>query len=216
MRGDAARDLSRGARSFSRCLLLEPRVLVMSPLYTSWRQVPGALFLVAFGGVFLYFLMPEIIANFASVHWMQTSCTILSSGADRDRTVRSDPHAQETVYRVNVRYSYRVGGREFESTPYRFVDPFTDNQAAVEGAAARYSVGAVVSCYVDPADSTQAVLDRRLSPFMLIALLPGAITGLGVWSLVDVCAEPLRKRRRGRTWDNDRQHGTDIPHGSRR
>jgi len=49
-----------------------------------------------------------------------------------------------------------------------------------------------VSCYVNPNNPTQAVLDRRLSPFMLIVLLPGAIAGLGMWQLAEVGVEIVR------------------------
>jgi hypothetical protein len=164
-------------------------------LYSPWRRAGGALFLIVFGGVFLYFLVPEVVANFASARWTQRSCTILSSAADRERQITHDTTANEMLYRTSVRYSYQVGTRRFESTRYRFIDPFTDNRAAVESAAATYSAGAVVPCYVDPDDPTQAVLDRRLSPFMLIALLPGAIAGLGLLTLANVGIEAVKQLR---------------------
>ena len=96
------------------------------------------------------------------------------------------------MYRLDVRYSYRTAAGPRESTRYRFIDPFTDNQAAVEAAAARYPAGTEAACYVDPDDAANAVLDRRLSPFMLLALLPAAIAAFGAWSLVEVLIDIAR------------------------
>ena len=176
----------------------DPTIPARLHLSSRWQRAGGALFMILFGGVFLYFLVPELLANFASARWTQTSCTVLSSAADRERQITHDVTASETLYRTSVRYSYRVGAQRFESTRYRFIDPFTDNKSAVESAAATYFVGAVVSCYVDPDDPTQAVLDRRLSPFMLIVLLPGAIAGLGLWTLANVGIEAVKGSRPSR------------------
>jgi hypothetical protein len=156
-----------------------------------WRRGGGGLFLVLFGGVFLYFLVPEILANLAAASWTPASCTILSSGVTTQES--RDGEERQTLYRVDVRYAYDAAAGRLESTRYRFVDPFTDNRAAAETAAARYAAGAVVPCFVDPDDSAQAVLDRRLSPFMLIVLLPAAIAGLGLWSLLGIAVETVRE-----------------------
>lgn len=44
-----------------------------------WRRAGGGVALLLFGGVFLYFLVPEILANLTAVDWTLTSCRILSS-----------------------------------------------------------------------------------------------------------------------------------------
>ena len=159
-----------------------------------WRRVGGGLFLLSFGGIFLYFLVPEIVANIAAAHWTLSSCRILSSGvlSQESRDAEDSQRRQETLYRLNVTYSYDPAAGRQQSTRYRFVDPFTENRSAAESAAVRYYPGAIVSCYVDPNNPTQAVLDRRLSPFMLIVLLPGAIAGLGFWQLAEVGVEIVR------------------------
>jgi hypothetical protein len=97
------------------------------------------------------------------------------------------------LYRVDVRYVYQAAGDRYESTRYRFVDPFTDNGSAVETAVARFGPGAVVPCFVDPDDPRQAVLDRRVSPFLLIVLLPAAIADLGLWEVAGVGVEFWRR-----------------------
>jgi hypothetical protein len=161
-------------------------------LYGRGQRAGGAVFLTLFGGLFLYFMLPEIVASLTAANWTPATCTILSSAVGRQRS--TDREALDTLYRLEVRYAYQASGTRHESTRYRFIDPYTDNSAAVQGAVARYHVGAAVSCYVDPADASQAVLDRRLSPFMLVALLPGAIFGLGLWSLISIGLETVRGR----------------------
>lgn len=154
------------------------------------RRVGGGLFLVLFGGIFLYFLAPEIVANVAAAGWNTTSCSILSSRVATEESQHAGE--RETLYRVDVRYSYEVAGHRYESTRYRFIDPFTNGRGSAETAVARNAPGSVVPCYVDPDAPRNAVLDRRLSPFMLIVLLPAAITGLGLWTLAGIGVEMLR------------------------
>ena len=154
------------------------------------RRLGGGLLVTAFGGLFLYFLLPEILSNLAAANWTLTPCTILSSRVGSEET--HDGDERRTLYRLDVRYSYRSATGRRESTRYRFIDPFTDNRAAVEAAAARYVAGAETTCYVDPDDSANAVLDRRLSPFMLIVLLPAAIAALGLWNLVELLIDVWR------------------------
>ena len=48
-----------------------------------WRRVGGALLLLLFGGIFLYFLVPEIARNLAAAGWDSVFCIVLSSGIAR-------------------------------------------------------------------------------------------------------------------------------------
>ena len=51
---------------------------------------------------------------------------------------------------------------------------------------------AAVTCYVNPEDPANAVLERHLSPFILIARLPAAIAVLRLLGLVGVAVEVVR------------------------
>jgi hypothetical protein len=141
--------------------------------------------------VFLYFMLPEIVANLAAARWSEGACTIVTSAAGTQAP--TDPSG-ETLYRVFVRFTYEVGGRSYESTRYRFVNPYVNDQAEVEAATRDYPAGATVPCFIDPDDPTQAVLDRKLSPFALAALLPAAFVALGTWSLAWVGLDVVRGR----------------------
>jgi hypothetical protein len=47
-------------------------------------MIGGGVLTLSFGGIFLYFLVPEIVANLAAVRWTRSACRILS------RSVRSE------------------------------------------------------------------------------------------------------------------------------
>jgi hypothetical protein len=154
------------------------------------RRLGGSLALLVFGGVFLWWLVPEILANLRAARWTAATCTILSSDVETQES--RDDDTQNALYRLAVRYRYETVAGTNESTRYRFVDPYTDNRGAVESAAARYHAGAIVPCHVDPDDATQAVLDRGVSPFLLVAVLPAGIAAVGAWGLLGLGADLLR------------------------
>jgi len=150
----------------------------------------GSLLFILFGGIFLYFLIPEIFLNFRAARWNAATCTILSARIAEQES-REDGESR-TLYRVDVRYSYEAGGMRHESTRYRFVDPYTDNRSAMQRTVDSFRAGSIVPCYIDPAHPEQAVLDRRLSPFNLIVLLPAAFVALGLWSVGALLVESIR------------------------
>ena len=117
---------------------------------------------------------------------------MLSSRVATEESRDGDDHT--TLYRPDVRYSYEVAGRRYESTRHRFGNAFTDNRAAAETTSAQYVPDASVPCFVNPDNPSEAVLDRRSSPFLLVALLPAAIAGLGVSSVAGGCLEGWRRR----------------------
>jgi hypothetical protein len=160
-----------------------------------WRQLGGGLAFLAFGGVFLWFMVPEIAANLEAARWTPSRCRILSSGVATQVSEYSGEPPERTLYKVDVSYTYDTPEGPRQSTRYRFIDPYSDNRTAAESAAARYAPGTVAPCYVDPDDPAQAVLDRRLSPFMLVALVPGAIAALGLVELATLGADIARTGR---------------------
>lgn len=159
------------------------------------RLLGGSLLFMLFGGVFLYFLLPEILLNFNAARWNHATCTILSARVAQQES-REDG-VSRTLYRVEVRYAYEAGGNWHESTRYRFVDPYTDNRSAVERTVDSFPAGSIVPCYIDPAHPEQAVLDRRLSPFNLIVLLPAVFVALGLWSMGALVIDVIRELVRG-------------------
>lgn len=145
------------------------------------RLLGGGLLLMAFGGVFLYFLLPELLMNLSAAGWREASCGIVSS-----RVVSmdsADPEQMRKLYRPEIRYSYELAGRRYESTRYRFASPFTDNEAGAAAAVRQYAPGSRVTCFVNTALPTQAVLERQLAAHHLFILIPLVFLLAGLWNV---------------------------------
>ncbi len=130
--------------------------------------------------------------------WTPVPCTILHS------EVRTHSGEDSDTYSVEVLYSYRwppqpeqsaqAGGREFKSSRYSFMGGSTSGYQGKADVVASLPEGSATTCWVDPADPTNAVLHRGFSGEMWFGLLPLVFVAVGaggiVFSLVG-----LRKKR---------------------
>jgi len=152
----------------------------------------GLLFLCVGLFAFYFTFLRPMRGVLAARSWPAAVCTVVDSKVD------SSSDSDGTTYRVLVVYRYTVGGREYESRRYDFLEMSSsgyDDKAAV---VARYPPGARTSCYIDPADPTQAVLVRSFSPVYLIGLLPLLFVAFGASALV-WGARTVWRRRSGWT-----------------
>lgn len=178
-----------------------PRPLAVGDLWSRRRRAGSGLVAIAFGGVFLGFMIPALRANWNARAWTPTPCTILHS---RVATQESSDD-ESTLFRAEIRYAYVVGTTRYESARRRFGDPFTNDRRGAIAAVERYAAGSAATCFVDPADPAAAVLDRTLSPVWLAGLLPAAFVVLGLSSLVSAAVHPAGAPRHGS--DDSPRHG---------
>jgi hypothetical protein len=75
------------------------------------RRATGGLFTLLFGWVFLYFLLPGIVANLAAAGWTLSACEVLSSGVARQESSDGADQPQRTLYRLNGGVCVRHCGR---------------------------------------------------------------------------------------------------------
>ena len=136
-------------------------------------------------GTFLSFV--PIYRTVQSRSWPAAACDVLSS-----RVVRNDDTA-----RPDIQYRYYVDDRPYTSSRYNFV-PGSDNIHDYQAVVDRYPPGLRFECYVNPADSTQAVISRELTFgyffgvifFVFFTLIPGGF--IVVWFRV---ANHLREKQ---------------------
>jgi Protein of unknown function (DUF3592) len=114
----------------------------------------------------------------AARSWAPVSCDIHES------RVREHSGGRSSTYSIEVRYTYLVDDRRYESTRYDFFTGSTSGSAAKQAIVDRIPPGARTTCWVDPADPTQAVLSRDWSPTFLLGLLPFVFVLIGVGGLV--------------------------------
>lgn len=112
------------------------------------------LFFLAFAGMgtlFFWMGVREAWRSHVVRQWTPTACVIERSD------VRHDAAAHRHVF--EVRYSYTAGGVEpYQSSTFKPGYDGTDDATDAQRLAHRYPVGGKATCYVNPADPTQATL----------------------------------------------------------
>jgi hypothetical protein len=104
--------------------------------------------------------------------WRDASCEIVSSRVDGGNT-----------YRVDVTYRYFVDDRGYLGDRYKFALGSSAGYRWKAAIVARLAPGTRTACWVNPADPTDAVIERGLTAdlwFGLMALIPIIIGGGGI------------------------------------
>lgn len=131
------------------------------------------------GGVLTYlFGVLPLVEVVSSRGWRETPCQIVSS------EVRHHSDSDGTTYSVQVRYRYRLDGRELQGNRFSFVRGTSSGYESKAQMVAKYPPGLRTVCYVNPKDPVQAVLVRSLRWEMLIGLFPLLFFAIGVGGLV--------------------------------
>jgi len=89
--------------------------------------------------------------------WTKTACVIEASQV-RQHYESAGHGLQDLIYTVFVSYSYHVNGHQYGSERYDFTAGESGPQEWVTATVAQYHPKQETFCYVDPLDSTQAVL----------------------------------------------------------
>ncbi|WP_437228082.1 DUF3592 domain-containing protein [Planctomicrobium sp. SH661] len=129
-----------------------------------------SLFLMA--GAFLIWIatLQPLIRMVEAQSWQAVPCTIVSS-----EVVGND------TYLIEIHYDYEVDGRPFTGNRYSFFTKKTSGKAAKEKVVEQYPPGLNTTCYVDPANPSDSVLNRNADWNLLWGLfgVPFFAVGLG-------------------------------------
>jgi hypothetical protein len=123
--------------------------------------------IVAFLGLFVavgtgigYFLsFRPIYRAYQARSWTAADCEVISS-----RVVSSDDTS-----RPDIRYRYYVNDRPYVSDRYNFI-PGSTSDSTVPDTVERYPAGRRFQCFVDPADPTEAVINREVTGWYYFGL----------------------------------------------
>jgi hypothetical protein len=130
------------------------------------------LFVVIGSGAGYFMSARPLYQAWQASSWTPTRCEVISSRVDqRDDTAR-----------VDIAYRYSVDDRVYTANRYDFI-PGSTSDKSVPATVAAHPPGRVFECYVDPADPTNAVINRTpthwyymgLLFFLAFAGVPGAI-----------------------------------------
>jgi len=118
------------------------------------------LFVAAGSGIFAILSAIPLWHWFSAQGWETVPCDI----------VRSEVMAstEGNAYRIDIEYTYAWAGESFSGDRYNFFSPATGDLLSKQLVVDGYPPGAQMTCYVDPADPGNAVLNRDFSPTYLI------------------------------------------------
>jgi hypothetical protein len=157
-----------------------------APARKQWITV---LFILVFLGggsaAFCGFFLRPALEIMSARSWPAVPCEVISS------EVRSCS-GEGTTYSVNILYSYEVKGRAFKSNTYGFMGGSSSGYAGKQAVVARNPPGTKTVCYVNPADPTEAVLERGFTADMWFGLIPLLFMAVGGAVLFSA----VRQRRR--------------------
>jgi hypothetical protein len=129
----------------------------------------GGFFLV--GGVVIFRSLVAMARGYASQRWPQATGTIIESRVEE--RINADG---QLLFFPHVRYWYRVGGEEYESTTIRFPTNSALSHNRAEAIVARYPVTASIRVSYLVEKPSIAVLEPGLTGNAFV----GVVLGLGV------------------------------------
>jgi hypothetical protein len=145
------------------------------------------LFILLFGiGIgFPVFILP-VSRIVRARRWPTVPCTIIASRMTSERGSKGG-----TYYRAKFQYRYSFNGRVYSSRRYSANDLTTTDKSSTAALVARYSAGSHTMCFVNPADPSDAMLNRDWDWSLAMVLVPLFFVVLGAGGLIFV----VRARR---------------------
>lgn len=120
----------------------------------------------------------------AAANWPRVPCRIVSS------EVQARSGSKGTTYSVEVAYRYAIGERTYTAGRYQFMSGSSSGYAGKAAIVARLRPGSAAFCYVNPADPTDAVIERGLTPELGFGLIPLVFMTIGITGMVVMLRRP--------------------------
>lgn len=176
-----------------------------SHAWIGWLVVSA---LAVAGVITAWFMMVKPIALYVdSSGWAELPCVIESS------TVRSHSSDDGTTYSVDILYRYEIDGRVYRSNRHDFFRVGSSSGREGKSDIVRgYPRGSKQRCFVDPDDPYSAVLDRGLSLWVLLMLVPIVLLALGFGGLYAMARSGARKRERSGVGERRTPDVSDDPY----
>jgi uncharacterized protein DUF3592 len=151
----------------------------------------GVLAVLGLAGTY-YFASRHVAEYLSARNWSSVPCTIVSSRVDSSVSSTSDADGNldtTTVYDVNVAFQYEYKERPYTGTRYQLVPVglgFYRSREAMRAKVAALPPGLATTCWMDPANPQNAVLDRSMTIGTWLGMIPLIIFVMGIAGLVSV------------------------------
>lgn len=126
-----------------------------------------AFFVATTGGI--YMGVGPIVEVIQAADWQTAECTILSSSL---KTSNSSQQNQRRGYEIAIVYSYRIGDISYINDRFDFIKWGSGSADSLAEITNQYPVGEKVSCYVDPQNNYESVIDRDYGIRYLAGFMP--------------------------------------------
>lgn len=135
--------------------------------------------------MWLGFLRPMQRSHEALATWRALPCTIVSS--------RVVPHrGKRTTYSVDVLYRYQVDGRDYKSNRFDFLGGTSSGYQGKAEIVRRLPPGFSATCWVNPADPLDAVLEPHLGWQVWLIVIPALFFLIGATGLISLTRRASR------------------------
>lgn len=131
---------------------------------------------LAFGLVFMFFLMREFLRTEQAYSWTEVPCEIFDS-----RYAISD--REDRGYEFLVGYRYSFNGQDFTSNVYGYTALASNDFEDIQRAMIRFATGAQAVCWIDPDSPSNSVLHRAGRATYLTSLFPLIFVLIGAGGL---------------------------------
>lgn len=148
-------------------------------LKTGWvLLLVGLMFVLIGGGIGWFAFARPVLKIQQARSWSAVPCEIVSS------RVKSHRSSDGTTYSVEITYRYEFAGRTYTSDRYKFMGGSSSGRSGKAKVVARYPPGSQATCYVDPADPSEAVIERGYTADLLFGLIPMVFVLAGAGMLI--------------------------------
>jgi len=154
--------------------------------------------------LFVFMFIRPIFKIIGACGWNATPCIIVNSSVGRHSGSKGG-----STYSIDLVYTYDVAGQKFTGTRYHFLGGSSSGYQWRAAAVKRYPRGKHTTCYVNPRDPSDAVIERGFTPDMWFGLIPLAFVAAVVWGMIS--SRRATNRPAGNPWKPDiLRHGTDF------
>lgn len=161
------------------------------------RTRPRFVYFLLFSGflwmppIVLYFLaLKPCLLAYHAASWAETVCTIESSEIVESESPDS---SSRFVFKFRPVFTYEARGQRFKASRYTIQNISFSERGEAEVHQLRYPTGSIHKCWYNPADPTQALIDREYSVPFLPVVVFSALWVVGFFGLFGVIAAYLGK-----------------------
>lgn len=151
------------------------------------------LFLAVGLSLFYFMTWKPWSAWLATRFWQPVPCTVVTS-----RVTESSGADGGSTYRAEIAYSYSVEGREYQGSRYGLTERSSGGSGDKAAIVADHPPGRRTTCWFDPDDPEESVLNRDFSPSLLVGIFPPVFLATNgvvlLWMLLE--AKERRARRK--------------------